>query len=300
MFTFGSLFAGIGGFDLGLERAGMQCRWQVEINDYCQRVLAKHWSNVPRFGDIKSVGKDDLEKVDLICGGFPCQPFSVAGKRGGKADDRYLWPEMLRVIREVRPTWVLSENVAGIINMELDTVLANLEAEGYETQTFVIPACGVDAPHRRNRVWIVGYSTSFRFNRLSIREFGGTQKEGRMFQSSGRSQNVANADRPGCGEQCGAESIQSELPPTECGGRWLPEPSVGGVVDGPAYWMDEPPDIPRVSNGVKDRVARLRALGNAVVPQVVEVLGRMILYVQSQSDGPASSEGGTGDSAQRP
>lgn len=103
MITFGSLFSGIGGFDLGLERAGMVCKWQVENNEFCQKVLTKHWPNVSRFGDIKNVTKEQLEPVDLICGGFPCQPFSQAGKQRGKADDRYLWPEMLRVIRELKP-----------------------------------------------------------------------------------------------------------------------------------------------------------------------------------------------------
>jgi len=154
--TFGSLFAGIGGFDLGLERAGMECKWQVEIDPFCNKVLQKHWPNVKRYVDVKTVGKHNLEPVDLISGGFPCQPFSVAGKRGGKDDNRYLWPEMLRVISEVRPTWVIGENVAGIVNMALDQVCSDLEAQGYEVQPFIIPACAVNAPHRRDRVWIVG------------------------------------------------------------------------------------------------------------------------------------------------
>ena len=158
MITFGSLFSGIGGIDLGLERSGMVCKWQVEKDEFCRKVLQKHWPEVRRYEDVREVGKHNLEPVDLICGGFPCQPFSVAGKRRGKADDRYLWKEMLKVIAAARPRWVLAENVPGIIKMELDTVLSDLEAEGYTTGALVIPACAVDAPHRRDRVWIVAHT----------------------------------------------------------------------------------------------------------------------------------------------
>ena len=122
----GSLFAGIGGFDLGLERAGFEIAWQVEIDGYCQRVLAKHWPNVQRYGDIKTIDWGTIEPVDLVCGGFPCQPFSLAGQRRGTADDRYLWPEVVRCLGTLRPTWFLGENVPGIIRMELDTVLSDL------------------------------------------------------------------------------------------------------------------------------------------------------------------------------
>lgn len=163
MLTHLSLFSGIGGLDIAGEMAGFKTVGQCEWADFQTKVLEKHWPDVPRWRDIRTLTGESfyertgLRTVDVISGGFPCQPFSYAGKRQGRGDDRYLWPEMLRVISEIKPTWVIGENVPGIVNLALDTVLSDLESGGFCCQPFIIPACGVDAPHKRERVCIVAY-----------------------------------------------------------------------------------------------------------------------------------------------
>ena len=156
------LFSGIGGFSLGLEAAGpFETIAFVENEPYCQAVLKHHWPRTPILGDIKKVKKEAIPtRPDVIVGGFPCQPFSVAGTRQAQDDPRHLWPDMFRLIQEFRPDWVIGENVAGLINLGLDEVLTDLENEGYTTRTFNIPACGQNAPHIRQRIWIIAYANS--------------------------------------------------------------------------------------------------------------------------------------------
>lgn len=258
MFTFGSLFSGIGGIDLGLKRAGMTCRWQVEKDPFCQKILTKRFPGVTRFGDVRDVGKYNLDPVDLIAGGFPCQPHSLAGKRRGAEDDRNLWPEYCRIIAELHPAWVIGENVPGIITTILDQVLSDLEDSGYETATFVIPACAFGAPHIRERVFVLAHSESIGWERH------GNSREGWDGFENGREILNAEGARLQNGYFGARENAQGE-----------------GAFRGferPNWWATEP-GMGRVAHGVPHRVDRLRGLGNAVVPQVMEWIGSLILQI---------------------
>ena len=157
--THGSLFSGIGGFDLAAEMAGIENIFSCEIDEFCNKILEKNFPNAKRYRNIREFdGTPFRGTVNIVSGGFPCQPFSVAGKRQGKDDDRDLWPEMFRAIKEIRPDWVVGENVAGFVSMELERSLSDLESAGYEVQPFIIPACAVGAPHKRDRVWIIAHT----------------------------------------------------------------------------------------------------------------------------------------------
>lgn len=232
------LFSGIGGFSLGLERAGMRTVAFCEIEPFPRAVLAKHWPHVPCYHDVHDVTADRLDRdgvgrIDLICGGYPCQPFSHAGKQRGHEDPRHLWPQMRRVVGEVRPAWVLAENVVGHITLGLDQVLADLETDGYAARAIVVPACAKDAPHIRQRVWIMARGGS-----------------GPLLPDDG----LRSGEGPGPVQRGRQEPS-----------RWLPEPRVG-----------------RVAHGIPRRMDRLRALGNAVVPQVVEEIGRAIMACKAR------------------
>jgi len=287
------LFSGIGGFSLGLERAGMQTAAFCESEKFCRRILAKHWPDVTIHKSIEELdGRQYRGSVELVCGGFPCQPFSVAGDQRGAEDDRALWPEMLRVIREVEPAWVIGENVTGIINMELGNCLSSLEDSDYACCTFVIPACGVDAPHRRDRVWIIARKND---------PGRGNTEERRAESRPGNDEDVADSEsqrvegRGSTEQQESHLSAQSVLSGRNSSGSgtsvWSPQPGLGGnLSDGVSRWMDEPEGTPRVTKGCPDRTQRLKALGNAVVPQVVEVLGKFIMEIH-HNNGHSTEDG---------
>lgn len=270
------LFSGIGGFSLGLERAGMRTVAFCERDEFCRAVLHKHWPDVPCFDDIRAIdagGLDRLGRIDLVCGGFPCQPFSVAGKQAAHADDRYLWPEMRRVITFARPAWVIGENVAGIIALALDDVLSDLEGIGYAARSFVIPACAVDAPHRRDRVWIIA-SANPNVSRLERRKLGELQE-----RKAERSTRESCPPTANSASQRSLSTTYARIYRGEEGERpW------NGESERPYRWKPEP-NVGRVAHGVPRRVDRLRALGNAVVPQVVEEIGRAIMTCAHTSGG---------------
>lgn len=202
--------SGIGGFSLGLESTGgFDTVAFCEFDDFCRKVLNKHWPDVPIYKDLKEIGNEPeriIQDFDLICGGIPCQPFSVAGKKKGKEDDRHLWPYMYEIIKHKKPTWVIVENVGGFVNVALDDVCLDLETQGYATQSFIIPACSVEAPHRRDRIWILGKNLenprrSLREGRIEQGENADEVGQGNADQlkrSSGSSRSdVANASIEG-------------------------------------------------------------------------------------------------------
>ena len=209
------LFSGIGGFSYAGEKlvGGYETVAFCEYDKHAQKVLRKHWPDTEIIDDVRELANDAERfrgSVDIICGGYPCQPFSLAGVRRGDKDDRHLWPEMLRIIQAVRPRWIIGENVAGHISMGLDEVLSDLEAEGYQARTFVIPAVAADAYHRRDRCWIVGYSELNGSSAAAVR--GEPQEDGgRSSEGQGVAKQSARAGRPRDGQEvaggAGAETV---------------------------------------------------------------------------------------------
>lgn len=259
MLTHLSLFTGIGGLDLAAEWAGFTTVGQCEFADYPTKVLEKHWPDVPRWRDIRTLTKESfyertgLRAVDIISGGFPCQPFSVAGKQKGKGDDRYLWPEMLRVIRELRPRCVVGENVPGIIKIAAGQVVKDLERAGYHVIVFNFEAAAVGTWHRRSRVFFVGIAGVADAARERIQRHAEicatkpAERSGQM-QSDAESGNEAVYDTMCSG--CAGDARWGKSWELADGRCWAAEPNVG-----------------RVAHGIPARVDRLKCLGNAVVPQ---------------------------------
>jgi DNA (cytosine-5)-methyltransferase 1 len=245
--TVGSLFSGIGGIDLGLQMTGgFETRWFCEIDPYCQRVLAKHWPDVPCYGDIRELRGSDVEPVDVLVGGFPCQPVSIAGRRLGESDPRWLWPHFARFICTVQPRWALLENTTGLLSSGMGSVLRDLAQSGYDAEWRVLSAAELGAPHLRDRVWIVAYPSEPR-----LPFWGGSSLAGSR-EPQPKSQRRGSV----------FDELQDDTGLATDQGWWAVEPAVG-----------------RVAHGIPNRVDRLRGLGNAVVPQVVEHIGRRILEV---------------------
>ena len=317
-----SLFTGIGGIDLGLERAGFTIAYHSEIDPYCQKVLRKHWPDVPNLGDVKNIKWEELDHVDVIAGGYPCQPFSTAGKRQGEEDPRHLWPYVRDAIRVLRPRYALMENVRGHLTLGFGSVLADLASLGYSAEWQVLPASAFGAPHRRDRLFFVAYPNS-----------SNTTNGGQRANIQGQDQNRGNDRGRGggnSGEVCvgssGQDSSDMAYPsfvggdgrelgqrPTQSGasgafreqvrriGSTMADPeSVSESSTEPhrlpeifgqasesresdrstrslGDWWEDEPDVGRVAYGIPARVDRLRALGNAVVPQVAEWVGRRIM-----------------------
>lgn len=329
--TIGSLFSGVGGLELGLERAGLgPVLWQAESDPYCRRVLARHWPEARRYTDVRHVDAH-ADRVDVVCGGFPCQPVSVAGQRRAQADERWLWPEFARVVRELRPAWVVAENVPGLRSAGLRDVLADLAALGFDAEWSCLSAAQVGAPHLRRRLFLVASHP----DRASLRD-----EPGWLGRACGSAAAVASDDGAGGvapdaarvdrdeGRRVfvpprepdvdqGAWGAEADAPPDPLGSRLegAPRPRAHGRVyrdwseaahcswARDSGWRHAPPAVRRVDDGlpagldacVPDAVRglgeargdeaeapdgwRVAALGNAVVPQVAEVIGRAIVEV---------------------
>lgn len=355
--TFGSLFAGIGGIDLGLERADMRCEWQVENNEFCQKILAKYWPDVARYGDVRSIGRHigdihtcyiPVTDVDVLAGGFPCQPHSQAGERKASQDERDLWPEFYRLIRELEPRWVMAENVLGLLSSEdgafFGGILRDLAKAGYDARWQVLSAADFGAPHLRERVILVAYPRSSERERSAQFQTGRNQISGGRdiwpdtdrcsdvahtldtrqqdtrdigafevprWQESRWKQGTSGIRRSGESVManpdfqslevgpCFGRDAFTQLSPLERGSdgpewSWPTQPSMGRTTHGIPRWLDryrwparpgqsqEAWEAPRVVTEKKiNRTARLKGLGNAVVPALAEYVGRCIMAVEA-------------------
>lgn len=303
------LFSGIGGFSLGAEANGIPTVAFVEKDPFCQKVLRKHWSNTPIISDIRTVKGEDYETdgVTIVSGGFPCQPFSQAGKRKGTDDDRYLWDETLRVVTETKPRWFIGENVDGLVNIQDGMVLRqvqdDLEKEGFQVQCLVVPASGIGAWHQRKRVWIIGHNVSNTIGELSDGCSGTTRhseselkgmvsdeaknwnkvwsKTERCDQQTGLRGNVSDTTVKGL-ERHGTQSsdLQESKERQNNSDRgsqgqhtwWQTESKLRGVPHGISYELD------------KDRANRIKALGNSIVPQIAYQLFKSIVTVTKEDN----------------
>ena len=340
------LFSGIGGFALGLERAGFETICFCDINPFSQKLLAKLWPNMPIVGDIRKLSYKDgvlyydgqaiyTGRIDVITGGFPCQPFSAAGRRLGTEDDRYLWPEMLRLIAEINPRWVIGENVNGLRSMGIPTdepvvesrtvtrcshydffsgiytrqekmlvnkICEDLDEIGYDSQPIVIPACGIGAPHQRNRIWFIANTKILQSNvgdayrkngwpheqqfgsRRGAADVGDTNSAGRVGRAAEHGQNGREIALGTGADVSNTASIRQSQQGQSIFWRGSEADGEGRSTDAFAggfgrIWSTEP-DVGRVAYGIPDRVDRLTGLGNAVLPQIPEIIGHGIKEIE--------------------
>ena len=328
------LFSGIGGFALAAQRAGFRTVCFSEVDEYASAVLRKHWPDVPNLGDIKSADFVRFRGATLLTGGFPCQPFSVAGQQAGEADDRYLWPSMLNAIQTIQPTWVVGENVTGLITLALDRVLTDLASAGYTAVPIVIPACAVDAKHRRDRVWIVAnalrggagegseelpeaqISSQVDERRRGWPESGdgsqivadpNSKRESQCARSFSEKRNgIGNSGEALADSDSVGQSSQRDRPfnPTQNSTRQADRPGSRGEVlpntddsrrqqqrrsksgkqkhaatEQCCGWEPEP-GVGRVAHGIPNRPHRIKALGNAIVPQVAFEILQVIAAIE--------------------
>ena len=281
------LFSGLGGFSLGLEATGgFETVAFCDIEKFSRKVLKKHWPNVKQYKDIKEltyeqIKEDTLAPIDIVTGGYPCQPFSIAGSQRGEKDTRHLWPDMFRIVKECKPTWVIGENVSGHIKLGLDTVLQDLESEGYSVRAFSISASSIGANHQRERVWIIAHSN-----------MENTRQHGRRIESTWDTESIGprtseeterspNSDKVnGSSERASLVGESSDTNSQGLQGRRSEQQLRENETERPTSWdswWESEPSVGRVANGIPHRVDRLKGLGNSLVPAIPFIIGQSIL-----------------------
>jgi len=280
------LFSGIGGFSLGLEATGgFETKAFCDIEKYPRQVLQKHWPHVKQYEDIKELNyerlkADGIDSIDIITGGYPCQPFSIAGRQKGEQDPRHLWPEYFRLVKELRPTWVIGENVSGHIKLGLDTVIEDLESEDYSVRPFSISASSIGANHQRERIWILAHSRRSQWPRAELRgenENETRQENANQFERSSSTSEVDVADTNDERLQRQWQS-RNQFTPRFNSSRESSEEGQRTVGQG---WWESEPNMGRVAHGIPKRVDRLKSLGNSLVPQIPYYIGKTILEVMN-------------------
>jgi len=308
------LFSGIGGFSLAADKFGIETIAFVEKEPFCQKVLKKHWNDVPIIDDIRKIKGEDYDSATIVSGGFPCQPFSIAGKQKGTDDDRYLWDETIRVVAECKPRWFIGENVDGLVNIQDGMVLRqvqdDLEKEGFQVQCLVIPASGVGAWHQRKRVWIIAHSEHNGLYRSKGDATIKSSNQSEEWVSIGDDKNVSDTECLGFSERSSIRGLHKkesndsdkfsdksktgtkkgnvsdsdkQRTQIQIKGK-QPGIKVSGSAEQKSWWQTQS-ELCGVPDGVSyelhsDRTNRIKALGNSIVPQIAEQLFKSIIYAE--------------------